>query len=56
MFYFCSFLFRPVQWYCLNPKSISMGELYGEVNKLTLEWNDGLMAMTVRKCVQVRFG
>ena len=30
-----------------------MGELYGEVNKLTLEWNDGLMAMTVRKCVQV---
>ena len=30
-----------------------MGELYGEINKLTLEWNDGLMAMTVRKCVQV---
>jgi len=30
-----------------------MGELYGEVNKLTMEWRDGLMAMTVRKAVQV---
>ena len=30
-----------------------MGELYGEVNKLTLEWNDGLMAITVRHCVKV---
>ena len=30
-----------------------MGELYGEVNKMTLEWQDGLMALTVRQCVQV---
>ena len=30
-----------------------MGELYGEVNKLTLEWKDGLMAVTVRHCVKV---
>lgn len=34
-------------------QSISMGELYGEVNKMTLEWQDGLMALTVRQCVQV---
>ena len=32
-----------------------MGELYGEVNKLTLEWNDGLMAITVRHCVKVQY-
>ena len=32
-----------------------MGELYGEVNKLTMEWRDGLMAMTVRKAVQVNY-
>lgn len=31
-----------------------MGELYGEVNKLTMEWQDGLMAVKVRHCVQVR--
>ena len=30
-----------------------MGELYGEVNKLTMEWQDGLMAVKVRHCVQV---
>ena len=29
-----------------------MGELYGEVNKLTLEWRDGLMAALVRQCVK----
>ena len=30
-----------------------MEELYGGINKLTLEWSDGLMATTVRTCVQV---
>lgn len=41
----------------INAKSllqaVSMGELYGEINKLTMEWRDGLMAITVRVCVQV---
>lgn len=45
--------YQPVQTYVLNPKSITMGELYGEVNKLTLEWRDGLMALSVRQAVQV---
>ncbi|XP_072525800.1 dynein axonemal heavy chain 6 [Salminus brasiliensis] len=40
--------FLPVKTYVLNPKSVSMGELYGEVNPLTLEWRDGLMALCVR--------
>lgn len=40
--------YLPVKTYVLNPKSVSMGELYGEVNPLTLEWRDGLMALTVR--------
>ena len=35
-------------------QSVSMGELYGEVNKLTMEWRDGLMAVTVRHCVKVQ--
>ncbi|XP_071788570.1 dynein axonemal heavy chain 6-like isoform X3 [Asterias amurensis] len=40
--------YQPVKTYILNPKAVSMGELYGEVNKLTLEWQDGLMATIVR--------
>ena len=27
--------YKTVKKHCLNPKSISMGELYGEVNELT---------------------
>ncbi|XP_029949300.1 dynein heavy chain 6, axonemal [Salarias fasciatus] len=43
--------YQPVKTYVLNPKSVSMGELYGEVNTLTLEWRDGLMALSVRDAV-----
>ncbi|KAG7485670.1 dynein heavy chain 6, axonemal [Solea senegalensis] len=43
--------YQPVRTYVLNPKSVTMGELYGEVNPLTLEWRDGLMALSVREAV-----
>ncbi|KAF5915052.1 hypothetical protein HPG69_003553, partial [Diceros bicornis minor] len=43
--------YQPVKTYVLNPKSITMGELYGEVNSITLEWKDGLMALSVRAAV-----
>uniref|UniRef100_A0A183ADC6 Dynein axonemal heavy chain 3 n=1 Tax=Echinostoma caproni TaxID=27848 RepID=A0A183ADC6_9TREM len=46
--------YQPVKTYVLNPKAITMGELYGEVNKLTLEWHDGLLASIVRRtCVLI---
>lgn len=45
--------YQPCHTHVLNPKSITMEELYGGINKLTLEWSDGLMAMTVRSCVTV---
>ncbi|XP_019622649.1 PREDICTED: dynein heavy chain 6, axonemal-like [Branchiostoma belcheri] len=41
--------YQPVRLYTLNPKSITMGELYGEVDPLTLEWKDGLMGICVRE-------
>ena len=45
--------YRPVNTYTINPKSVTMGELYGEVNPLTLEWRDGLLGIFVRLAVQV---
>lgn len=44
--------YRPVRTYILNPKSITIGELYGEVNLMTLEWKDGVLGMAVRTAVQ----
>eukprot|EP00605_Chrysophyceae_sp_TOSAG23-4_P002255 GSChrysophyteH1.ASY1.ANO1.2499.1 assembled CDS len=35
-------LFQKVKFQILNPKSIAMGELYGEFHPLTQEWHDGL--------------
>ena len=45
--------FEAVHTYILNPKSITMEELYGGIDKLTMEWHDGLMGITVRNAVQV---
>ncbi|XP_050530853.1 dynein axonemal heavy chain 6 [Daktulosphaira vitifoliae] len=45
--------YKSVNIYTLNPKAISMGELYGEVNLLTMEWSDGLLGKFVRNAVQV---
>ena len=43
--------YQPVYTYVLNPKSITAGELYGEFNRTTMEWKDGLMGSSVRQCV-----
>ena len=39
----------------MNPKSITIGELYGEVNFMTMEWKDGVLGMAVRTAVQVSY-
>nr|CAJ2469593.1 unnamed protein product [Leishmania braziliensis] len=36
-----------------NPKAISMTELYGDVNPLTREWQDGVFSAIVRKLVKL---
>ena len=47
--------YRPVRTKILNPKAVTMGELYGEFNLLTMEWKDGLLATAVREAVQVNY-
>ena len=40
--------FQKVSTYILNPKCVTMGELYGEMNEVTQEWVDGLAASIMR--------
>ena len=41
--------FQNVTIDCLNPKAISMDELYGNKNKNTQEWEDGLASDLMRR-------
>lgn len=34
--------------YTINPKSITVSELYGEMHPQTREWTDGLLSKTFR--------
>ena len=43
--------FQKVRFRILNPKCITMGELYGEFNPLTQEWHDGLASSIMREYV-----
>lgn len=45
---------QPVHMFTMNPKSLTIGELYGEVNLQTLEWHDGILPLCLRTAVQVK--
>ncbi|KAI8821286.1 dynein heavy chain and region D6 of dynein motor-domain-containing protein [Fimicolochytrium jonesii] len=41
-------IYRAVKTYPLNPKALSLGELYGENNISTNEWTDGVLSNLMR--------
>ena len=44
--------YQKVTCYVLNPKSVRMGELYGETSSTTGEWTDGIISALARVAVR----
>lgn len=42
--------FQPVVAHAINPKSLSLGELYGQYDMQANEWLDGVLSNTMRQC------
>ncbi|XP_031781103.1 dynein heavy chain 6, axonemal isoform X1 [Nasonia vitripennis] len=40
--------YRTVHMYVLNPKAVTIGELYGEIHAASNEWHDGLLGVIIR--------
>ena len=42
--------YQRAQEYTINPKAVSLGELYGEFDLSTGEWSDGILSSVMRSC------
>lgn len=42
-----------VDTFVVNPKCVSLGELFGQTDPSTMEWSDGLLASAVRTFAKV---
>lgn len=40
----------------MNPKSVSIGQLYGDFEKVTRDWQDGILATTVKNAASDKLG
>ena len=40
--------FELIKTYVINPKAVSLGELYGEYDMATREWTDGILSKVIR--------
>lgn len=45
--------YQKVHMTVMNPKAVTIGELYGEVNPATNEWHDGLLGVIIRRACAV---
>lgn len=43
---------RMVHTFVINPKSLSVSDLYGSYDLLTFEWSDGVLSSIFRRCVE----
>ncbi|KAI6649612.1 Dynein heavy chain 1, axonemal [Oopsacas minuta] len=46
-------LYQEVVTYCLNPKTVTLSDLYGEYNVFTNEWRDGLLPNLMKQSTAV---
>jgi dynein heavy chain len=40
----------------MNPKAVTIGQLYGDFDKISHDWSDGILASVIKDCANDRSG